>query len=82
MSHFWFPIRRIGIFHPGKDIEGLRGAYAGTRRTGKHAMDAARAKKNHSRMETRYGQNGDEWKQRAYGKNVAYPVMQANIYFP
>jgi len=43
--------------------QGNRGVARGrmlVRRTGKHEMDTARAKKNHFRMETRYGQNGDE----------------------
>ena len=44
MKHLQFPIRKGGIFRPGKEIEGLRG--------GVHGYRLVRAEKDLFRMET------------------------------
>jgi hypothetical protein len=52
MRQFWFPIRKRGIFRPGKEIKGLRGGVRWYVAQASPMIDAARAEKNRFRMET------------------------------
>jgi len=52
MRHYWFPIRKRGIFRPGKEIKGLRGGVHRYAAQANPKIDAARAEKNRFRMET------------------------------
>jgi drug/metabolite transporter (DMT)-like permease len=54
MRHYWFPIRKRGIFCPGKEIEGLRGDVHRYAAQASPKVEAARAEKNRFRMETSY----------------------------
>jgi hypothetical protein len=49
-----FPIRKGGIFRPGKEIEGLRGGVHGYAAQGSLKIDTARAEKAPFRTETSY----------------------------
>ena len=53
MRHYWFPIRKRGIFRPGKEIEGLRGGVHRYAAQASPKIDAARAEKDRFRMETK-----------------------------
>ena len=52
MRHLQFPIRKGGIFHPGKEIEGLRGGVHWYAAQANQKVDTARAEKDPFRMET------------------------------
>jgi hypothetical protein len=52
MRHYWFPIRKRGIFRSGKEIEGLRGGVRWYAAQANPKIDAARAEKDRFRMET------------------------------
>jgi hypothetical protein len=54
MRHYWFPIRKRGIFRPGKEIEGLRGGVRWYAAQAKLKIDTTRAEKDRFRMETIY----------------------------
>ena len=47
-----FPIRKGGIFSPGKEIEGLRGGVHEYAAQETPKVDTARAEKDHFRTET------------------------------
>jgi hypothetical protein len=53
MRHYWFPIRKRGIFRPGKEIEGLRGGVHRYAAQASPKIDAAMAEKDRFRMETK-----------------------------
>ena len=52
MRHWQFPIRKGGIFRPGKEIEGLRGGVHGYAAQASPKIDTARAEKDPFRTET------------------------------
>jgi len=52
MRHYWFTIRKLGIFRPGKEIKGLRGGLRWYAAQASPKIDAARAEKDRFRMET------------------------------
>ena len=52
MERWLFPIRKGGIFRPGKEIEGLRGGVHGYAAQASTKIDAAKAEKAPFRMET------------------------------
>ncbi|MFZ0943341.1 MAG: hypothetical protein WB930_18765 [Syntrophobacteraceae bacterium] len=52
MERWQFPIRKEGIFRPGKKIEGLRGGIHGYAAQASPKIDAAGAEKDPFRMET------------------------------
>jgi len=52
MRTYWFPIRKAGIFCPGKEIKGLRGGVLLYAAQARPQIDTARAKKHPFRMET------------------------------
>jgi hypothetical protein len=54
MRNCSFPIRKAGIFCPGKEIKGLRGGVHGYVAQTTPRIDAARAKKHPFRTETNY----------------------------
>ena len=54
MRNYWFPIRKGGIFRPGKEIKGLRGGVHRYAAQVSPKIDAARAEKNPFRTETTY----------------------------
>jgi hypothetical protein len=51
MRNCWFPIWKVGIFRPGKEIEGLRGGVHQYAAQTNLKIDAARAEKITFRME-------------------------------
>jgi hypothetical protein len=51
-GNYWFPIRKGGIFRPGKEIEGLRGGVHRYAAQASPKIDSAWAKKNPFRPET------------------------------
>jgi hypothetical protein len=51
MRHFWFPIRKRGIFRPGKKIEELGEVIHWYAAHASPKIDAARAEKDRFRME-------------------------------
>ena len=55
MRNYLFPIRKAGIFFPGKEIKGLRGGVLLYAAQARSKIDAARGKKHPFRMETHYG---------------------------
>ena len=61
MRHYWFPIRKGGIFRPGKEIEGLRGGVHWYAAQVSPKIDTARAEKNPFRMETNWGRHSSLW---------------------
>jgi hypothetical protein len=52
MRYWQFPIRKVGIFRPGKEIKGLRGGVHTYAAQENPQIDAARAEKGTFRMET------------------------------
>ena len=54
MRNYWFPIRKGGLFRPGKEIKGLRGGVHRYAAQASPKIDAAWAEKNSFRTETRY----------------------------
>ncbi|MFZ0944628.1 MAG: hypothetical protein WB930_10120 [Syntrophobacteraceae bacterium] len=52
MERWRFPIRKGGIFRPGKEIEGLRGGVHRYAAQASPKIDAAKAEKDPFRMET------------------------------
>jgi hypothetical protein len=54
MRNYWFPIWKVGIFCPGKEIKGLRGGVRPYGAPASPLIDTARAKKHPFRMETNY----------------------------
>jgi hypothetical protein len=50
MRHKQFPIRKGGIFRPGKEIEGLRGGVHAYAAQVNPKIDAGRAEKDHFRI--------------------------------
>jgi hypothetical protein len=54
MRNYWFPIRKVGIFSPGKEIKGLRGGVHGYAAQASPKIDATRRKKHPIRTETSY----------------------------
>ena len=52
IGHSQFPIRKVGIFCPGKEIKGLRGGVLRYAAQENPKIDAARAEKDTFRMET------------------------------
>jgi len=53
MRNYWFPIRKGGIFRPGKEIKGLRGGVHRYAAQASPKIDAASAEKNPFRTETK-----------------------------
>ena len=54
MRHLRFPIRKGGIFRPGKETEGWRGGVHAYAAQADPKIDAVRAEKDRFRMETRW----------------------------
>jgi hypothetical protein len=52
MRHLRFPIRKGGIFRPGKETEGLRGGVHAYAAQADPKIDAVRAEKDPFRTET------------------------------
>jgi len=54
MRQYWFPIRKRGIFRPGKEIKGLCGGVRWYAAQANPKIDTAKAEKDRFRMETIY----------------------------
>jgi hypothetical protein len=54
MRNYWFPIQKRGFFRTGQEIKGLRGGVHQYAAQVSPQIDAARAEKDRSRMETIY----------------------------
>jgi hypothetical protein len=52
MRNYWFPIRKGGLFRPGKEIKGLRGGVHRYAAQVSQKIDAAWTEKNPFRTET------------------------------